>query len=187
MNIPDELIEAMQADHEAAEEWKSLLDSLSIPFPVTWADWEVIARTFEFPADRLRDGNWTLKEIHDHSLAWCYRTHAKRIITSSLESEASKPGDSPDGTDSTLMPTKPRRKSTKRDDAYALFKLAIAADGWEHYSPGAVWDALDREGDRPDCSREAFKKAVNRAIRDEHGTRHDRQRNARSVKRKRDM
>lgn len=182
MKIPDELIESMQADHEAAEEWKSLLDSLSIPFPVTWADWEVIARTFEFPADRLRDGNWTLREIHDHSLAWCYRTHAKKIITSSLESEAGNPDDLPGRAES-----RPRTRSAKRDEAYAIFKKAIAVDGFEQATPGKVWDALHRAGEPLAWKREAFIRAVNRAARDENGTRHDRQRNARSARRKRDM
>jgi len=163
---------------ESVDQFGKVLDQLNIDRPTTIDDWHRLAITFDMPADLLQSGEFTLADVVDYCISWTHRELAKQALASPVvHIHATR-----------QAPPAPQvKRETKQSLAYDHYTRAIAVEGFEQHSPGDVWDALNRAGEELEWTRAAFVRAVNRQSTIEHGPRRERQRGARSVKRKRDL
>jgi len=159
---------------ESIDQFGVVLDRLNIARPTTLDDWHRLAITFDMPVDLLRSGEFTLADVADHCIAWTHRELAKQSLASpAIHIHATREA----------PPAAPpqAKRETKQARAYDYYCRAIEAEGFEKYSCGDIWDALNRSGERLEWTRAAFVRAVNRQSTIEHGPRRERKTKARST------
>ena len=145
--------EAMDSpDYRAAQEverqqWQELADAILAAVktagdelelrhfarPETIEDWEHLARIVEIPAETIKTGNLTAREIFACALAWVDRQKIKAKLAADTNGEVSQ-AEPAEATSKTTTPTKAKR-STEKGEGQA--KLIAALTKHHKYADGS--------------------------------------------------
>ncbi len=144
--------EAMDSpDYRAAQEverqqWQELADAVAavktagdelelrhFARPETIEDWEHLARIVEIPAETIKTGNLTAREIFACALAWVDRQKIKAKLAADTNGEVSQ-AEPAEATSKTTTPTKAKR-STEKGEGQA--KLIAALTKHHKYADGS--------------------------------------------------
>jgi hypothetical protein len=148
----DAMQEAMKdPEYKAAQEverqrWQELADAIRdniqwagdelaarhFARPESTEDWEHLARIVEIPADTIRTGNLTAREIFACALAWADRQKIKKKLTAETNMGNGESADERDD-------AKPKRRGRKKADYETVQKEAALAADWNRAREGGAY------------------------------------------------